>query len=146
MVCCRAHSVAQSTSHLGHGGGGSSQRLHAAEEACGAQSRATAARAAFQLLQVAEELCRAPQSAPSSAEDDRYSDVEKDLGGGGGSGGGGAMRRSVTRYCGITLAALLVASLAAFLYWPSANTLFGEVAVDGSERFVGVDGTQVNGV
>ena len=52
------------------------------------------------------------------------------------------MRRSVTRYCGVTLAALLVASLAAFLYWPSANTLFGEVAVDGSERFVGVDGTQ----
>ena len=75
--------------------------------------------------------------------------MEKDIGGGGGGGGIGgsaAMRRSVTRYCGVTLAALLVASLAAFLYWPSANTLFGEVAVDGSERFVGVDGTQVNWV
>ena len=89
-------------------------------------------------------MARGLQSAPSSAEGDRYSDVEKDIGGGGGGiGGNAAMRRSVTRYCGVTLAALLVASLAAFLYWPSANTLFGEVAVDGSERFVGVDGTQV---
>ncbi len=97
---------------------------------------------------MALELGRALQSAPSSAEGDRYFDAEKDIGGGGSggsAGGSSAMRRSVTRYCAVTLAALLVASLAAFLYWPSANTLFGEVAVDGSERFVGVDGTQVPG-
>lgn len=92
-------------------------------------------------------MASAAQSAPSSAEGDRYFDADKEPGGGGGPAGGGGggpggMRRSTTRCCGFALAALLVGSLAAFLYWPSANSLFGEVAVDDSERFVAVDGTQ----